>query len=219
MKNDYLHTINLKETNELLVSLRTFAEKNNVPIITEAGIKFLNQVIKLRDAKKVLEIGTAIGYSAINMALNNEVTITTIERDKNMYEHALKNIDQAGLNNKINLLFEDALELDESKLGNFDVIFIDAAKAQSKNFFNKYKVLLNDGGVIVTDNLLFHGLVNTEVKSRDLRQLLRKIDDFNKFVVSAEGFDNYIYEIGDGMSLSIKRKWNHEDCSDTFQCI
>lgn len=206
MKNDYLHTINLKETNELLVSLRTFAEKNNVPIITEAGIKFLNQVIKLRDAKKVLEIGTAIGYSAINMALNNEVTITTIERDKNMYEHALKNIDQAGLNNKINLLFEDALELDESKLGNFDVIFIDAAKAQSKNFFNKYKVLLNDGGVIVTDNLLFHGLVNTEVKSRDLRQLLRKIDDFNKFVVSAEGFDNYIYEIGDGMSLSIKRK-------------
>ncbi len=206
MGNDYLQSINLKETNKLLVSLRMFAEKNNVPIITEDGIRFLNQIIRLREAKNVLEIGTAIGYSAINMVLNNDVVVTTIERDKIMYEQALENIKEAGLDNKINILFQDALEINESKLGNFDVIFIDAAKAQSKNFFNKYKILLNEGGVIVTDNLLFHGLVNTEVESRDLRQLLRKIHDFNKFIVKAEGFDNYIYEIGDGMSLSIKRK-------------
>ena len=139
------------------------------------------------------------------MALKNNVTITTIERDKSMYNLANNNIEKANLQNKITSLFEDALEVDETLLGEFDMIFIDAAKAQSINFFNKYKKLLSTKGIIVTDNLLFHGLVNEEVKTANLRQLLRKIDNFNKFVVEQEDFDTYIYEIGDGMSLSIKK--------------
>jgi predicted O-methyltransferase YrrM len=205
MANEYLDTINKKETNQLLVSLRSFALENKVPIITVDGIHFLNHVIELKNAKRILEIGSAIGYSAINMAFKTNCDVVTIERDKSMYNLAKKNIEKAGLENKITILFEDALETDESLLGEFDLIFIDAAKAQSVNFFNKYKKLLTDKAVIVTDNLLFHGLVNQEVRDRNLRQLLRKIDNFNKFVVEQEDFTTYIYDIGDGMSLSIKK--------------
>ena len=206
MENEYLKSINIEETNSLLVSLKMYALKNNVPIITDEGINFINQIISLSKVKNILEIGTAIGYSAINMALKNDVLITTIEKNEKMYHLASNNIKEASLEVKITLINEDALEVDESLIGPFDLIFIDAAKAQSINFFNKYKSCLKDEGIIVTDNLLFHDLVNQKVDGRDLRQLLRKIDNFNKFVVLQEDFHTYLYQIGDGMSLSIKRK-------------
>lgn len=206
MSNPYLQTINKKETNELLVSFAQFAEENKVPIITYEGINFLTQVIKLRNIKNVLEIGTAIGYSSIAMALKTGVNITTIERDDEMYQLALSNVSKAKLEDKIRLIKEDALEVDETRLGTFDMIFIDAAKAQSINFFEKYETILNDGGVIITDNLLFHGLVDQTVKDRNLRQLLFKIDRFNKYVVDKQGYDTFIYNLGDGMSLSIKQE-------------
>jgi len=212
----YLSNINVKETNEILVSLSTFASENNVPIITKEGIRFLNQIISISKSKRILEIGTAIGYSSINMALNNNVEIVTIERNEEMYSIANDNIKIAGLDSKIKIIHNDALEVDELKLGKFDLIFIDAAKAQSIKFFEKFKPLLNSKGIIVTDNLLFHGLVYGEVKERNLKQLVRKIDTFNKFIVTQEDFDTHIYAIGDGMSLSVKRKWLYENSSYTI---
>lgn len=205
MSRSYLKQINKKETNKLLVSLRAFAEEHKVPIITEEGIQFLIQVIKLRNIKSVLEIGTAIGYSSIAMAYHTDVFVTSIERDETMYNQAKKNVSEAGLNHKIDIILKDALEVDETTLNQVDLIFIDAAKAQSIKFFEKYESLLSNKGIIITDNLLFHGLVNQEVRDRNLRQLLRKIDHFNHWVVEKEGYDTYIYEIGDGMSVSIKR--------------
>lgn len=206
MVKEYLDNINNKETNSILVSLKSYAIDNNVPIITNDGISFINQLIKLKKVKTVLEIGTAIGYSSINMALNNDVSITSLERDTEMYNHAVSNIKLAKLQNKIIVINEDALDFDESKIGSFDLIFIDAAKAQSIKFFNKYKTCLNDEGLIITDNLIFHDLVVTPIKDRNLKQLVRKIDSFNKFVVEQVDFDTYIYSIGDGMSLSIKKE-------------
>ena len=206
MNSEYLTSINKKETNNLLVSLKMYALENNVPIITDEGINFINQIIKLSNVKRILEIGTAIGYSAISMALKNDVLITSIERDSKMYELAQKNVSKALLDTEIKLINADALEIDTTKIGIFDLIFIDAAKAQSINFFNKFKNHLNKGGIIVTDNLLFHDLIDQEAKTRNLRQLIRKIDNFNKFVVEQEDFDTYLYQLGDGMSLSIKRK-------------
>lgn len=204
MIQTYLKEINHKETNPKLVSLKLYAEENKVPIITDEGIHFIKQIIQIANIKNVLEIGTAIGYSSIQMALSG-CKVTTIERDQKMVTLARKNIEDAALNEHINVIFSDALEVDESTLGMFDLIFIDAAKSQSIHFFNKYKSCLNPKGLIITDNLLFHGLVVKTVEGRNLRQLTRKIDNFNHFVVSEEEFDTYIYGIGDGMSLSIKR--------------
>ncbi|AIO19517.1 Protein-L-isoaspartate O-methyltransferase [Candidatus Izimaplasma bacterium HR1] len=205
MPKAYLNNINKKETNPVLVSLRSYAEEFNVPVINEEGIKFINQVIKLKGIKTILEIGTAIGYSSINMALNNDVEITTIERDEGMFNIAKENIFDNNLENRITQIFNDALEVDESTLGSYDLIFIDAAKAQSIKFFDKYKKNLTKNGVIITDNLLFHELVVAEIRERNLKQLVAKIDRFNKFVVEQDDFDTYIYHLGDGMSLSIKK--------------
>ena len=137
MNEVYLQKMNQKETNETLVSLRTYALHNNVPIITYEGIQFLNQIIQLRDVKRVLEIGTAIGYSAINMVMNTTTDVVTIERDEAMYQQAKENIVKAGLTSRITQIHADALQVDESTLGMFDLIFIDAAKAQSIKFFEK----------------------------------------------------------------------------------
>lgn len=206
MIKEYLKNINNKETNTLLVSLKTYAIENNVPIITEVGINFIKQIMHIKDVKNVLEIGTAIGYSAISMTLSSNCKITTIERDKEMFDKAISNIQLASLEDRISVINEDALDVDESILGTFDLIFIDAAKAQSVKFFNKYKTILNNKGIIITDNLLFHDLVVTPIRDRNLKQLVRKIDTFNKFVVEQPDFDTYIYSIGDGMSLSIKKE-------------
>jgi predicted O-methyltransferase YrrM len=204
LSNPYLEQVNKKETNPLLVSFRAFAEANKVPIITYEGLQFLIQVIKLRNVKNVLEIGSAIGYSSISMALATNCKVTTIERDLSMVKLARENIIQANVDHLVTLIHQDALEIDETTLGTFDMIFIDAAKAQSIKFFEKFETCLSDKGVIVTDNLLFHDLVNQEVRDRNLRQLLTKIDRFNQYVANRQGYHTYIYNLGDGMSLSIK---------------
>jgi len=205
----YLEALNLKETNELLVSLRRFAELNDVPIIKEDGIRFIKQLITIANAKDILEIGTAIAYSAIEFAfLDDAINIITIERDPNMIHEAKKNIVKSHKSDQITLLQGDALEIDLRDDSRFDVIFIDAAKAQSIKFFEKYENYLKPGGIIITDNLLFHGLVENpdEVSSRNLKQLIRKIDTFNHYLMKRTDYDTAIYPIGDGISVSIKRK-------------
>ena len=134
------------------------------------------------------------------------VIVDTIEINENMYNLAKENVKKAKYEDKINIFFADALELDINLLKKYDLIFIDAAKAQYINFFNKYKVLLNDKGIIITDNLLFHGLVLEEnIESRNLRQLVNKIKKYNEWLMEQNDFDTTIYNIGDGVALSIKK--------------
>lgn len=117
-----------------ILEIKQYAKENNVPIITDEGIAFLLEQIKQYKVKEVLEIGTAIAYSSSLMALAG-VSVTTIERDLNMYNQALININDLGLNDKIKVIFKDALEaysLVEDK--KYDLIFIDAAKAQYEKF-------------------------------------------------------------------------------------
>ena len=169
-------------------------------------------LLKFINAKRVLEIGTAVGFSAINMALEAGVIVDTIEKDKKMYNNALKNVSDNKLENKINVYNYDALEFPISLIENnkYDLIFIDAAKAQYQKFFEKYESLLADGGIIVSDNLLFHGFVdaydeNIEIEgSRNLKALVRKIDRFNKWLLNNDEYDTTFLDIGDGIAISKK---------------
>lgn len=189
-----------------LEEMRRYAKENQVPIIMDDGLKFLVHLTKKVNPKKILEIGTAIGYSASLMALNSDATIYTIERDQKMEECAIKNINELGLNEKVNLIFKDALlAFDDVKEHKFDIIFIDAAKAQYTNFFNMYSPLLSDNGIIITDNMSFHGVTIDEAKTRALRGLIRKLNNYREFLLSHENFDTKIYEIGDGMAVSLKK--------------
>jgi len=202
---EYLDKLNKFDFNELDNELRLYAKENKVPIIQDEGLHFLRQIIMVKDCKRVLEIGTAIGYSAIQMAKLG-VEVDTIEINETMYNLAKENVKKAKLEDKINIFFNDALEIDLKLLKKYDLIFIDAAKAQYINFFLKFKELLNDKGIILTDNLLFHGLVLEEnIESRNLRQLVNKIKKYNEWLLEQEDFDTTIYNIGDGVALSIKK--------------
>jgi len=185
--------------------LEEYAEKNSIPIMQKEGIEFLTNFIKENNVKNILEIGTAIGYSAIKMCLvSNDIKVTTIERDEERYNLAVKNVKNFNLENQINLIYGDALEVEVN--GEYDLIFIDAAKAQSIKFFNKYEVLLKKGGYIITDNLNFHGLVNSnENMSRNLKQLVRKINNYIEFLKENDKYETMFYDIGDGISVSVKR--------------
>ena len=193
--------------NDLINNIKEYAVKNNVPIMTDEGINFLVDYIKKNNIKKILEVGTAIGYSAIMMCnIDKDITVTTIERDKARYEEAVKNVDLFNYNKRIDLIFGDALDVEI--FGKYDLIFIDAAKAQNIKFFEKYKVNLEDNGTIITDNMNFHGLTfmeDTSKLSRNLKQLVRKLNNYHEFLKNNEEFTTELYDIGDGVAIS-KRK-------------
>ena len=191
---------------EIINEIRTYAKENNVPIMLDDGIEYLTNYIIKNNVNSVLEIGTAIGYSAIMMALTNpSLSVTTIERDEKRYLEALKNIKKLNLENRITLIFNDALDVNIT--GKFDLIFIDAAKAQSIKFFEKFEKNLNPTGVIITDNIKFHGLVDKneeEIESRNLRALVRKVKEYITYLKENEHYETEFLELG--YCISINRK-------------
>lgn len=190
------------------LKLKSYAKENHVPIILDEGLSFLINIIKTKNAKNILEVGAAIGYSSINMAKRSNATVTTIERDDAMYSEAVKNIKDANLEDKIRLLHMDALEaFNEVKNDKFDLIFIDAAKAQYQKFFLTYESLLNPNGIIICDNMNFHMLKEQDQASlsRSVRGLVRKLANFEEWLLKNDNYETTIYDIGDGMSISIRK--------------
>lgn len=190
---------------DILKEIEKYAEEKNVPIMNKEGIAFLCELIKKYNVKSILEIGSAIGYSSIKMALlDKDIKVTTIERDEERYNEAVKNINNCNLNDQINIILGDALETEIT--GSYDMIFIDAAKSQNIKFFNKYKVLLNKKGIIVTDNMSFHGLVEEKerIRNKNLRQLVNKIKKYIVFLKENEEFNTVFYKEGDGVAVSEK---------------
>lgn len=185
--------------------LEQYAIENKIPIMQKDGILFLIDYIKKNNVKKILEIGSAIGYSSINMALiSKDINITTIERNEVMYKEALKNINDFNLEKQINVILGDALDVHIDK--KFDLIFIDGAKGKYIDFFKKYKNNLNSRGTIITDNINFHGLTNNidVIKTRRLRSLVRKINKYKNFLINNTEFDTIFIDIGDGIAVTKK---------------
>ena len=188
-----------------LEELEEYAKINNIPIMQKDGIEFLIDYIKKNNIKDILEIGTAIGYSSIKMALiDKNIKITTIEKDKDRYELAIKNIEEFNLNNQINVIFGDALEIEINR--KFDLIFIDAAKSQYIKFFEKFDKNLKVNGVVVSDNLSFHGLVEDDSKTnnRNTKQLVKKIRKYIEYLKNNKNYNTTFYTLGDGVAVSIK---------------
>ena len=187
--------------------IKKYAYKKNVPIIQDGGINFIIEYIKKNKVKRILEIGTAIGYSSIRFAsVDENIFITTIERDDLMYKEATKNIEKLNFKNRINVIHGDALEIEIK--GKYDLIFIDDEKSQYIKFFEKYKYNLNENGSIITDNLSFHGLVDDDSKTnnRNTKQLVKKIRNYIEFLNNNNEFDTEFYKIGDGISVSKFKK-------------
>lgn len=191
----------------MLKEIENYAKENKIPIMLPDGIEFICKYIEKNNINTILEIGTAIGYSAIKMALiNSNITITTIERDQKRYNEANKNIQKFNLNTRITTILDDAsnVELSDSK---YDLIFIDASKGHSIDFFNKFKSNLNKNGTIITDNLSFHGLVEDEslAITKNQKGLVKRIKKFINFLDTNEEFTTKYINVGDKISIS-KRK-------------
>ena len=191
-----------------ILEMEQYAIDNNVPIIEKKSIAFIMKYIKEHNVKNILELGSAIGYSAILMASSSQdAFVTTIERDENRYMECLKNVKKCGMEKKINVVYQDALELNLSEDLKYDLIFIDAAKGQYIKFFEKYKHFLIENGTIITDNINFHGYVGNSSKldKGNLKSLVEKIEGYITFLKENTEFDTKFYDIGDGLSVSVKK--------------
>lgn len=200
----------VKDTKNIYSGIREikrYAVEENVPIMQDETMEFITDYLVKKDVTKILEIGTAIGYSAIMMALSSPlVSIVTIEKDKDRYMEALKNIKKMGLEDRITLIFNDALEVKLKE--KFDLIIIDAAKSKNLEFFKSFEKNLEVNGSIITDNLSFHGYVKKDLKdiaSRNVRGLVKKIRFYIDFLDSNIKYKTKYYDLGDGISVSERR--------------
>lgn len=204
---EYLRGL-IPNRSEDLLKLENFAKENGVPIIQKEAAKFLEFMISMKAPKKILELGTAIGYSAILMSktLNNKCRITTIERDENMINLAKKNIESFNLQDKIEIKEGECLEVLEKLDDKYDVIFMDAGKGHYNHFLPHCLRLLNDEGIIIADNVLFRGMVASDdlVKRRKIT-IVKRMRTYLDMVSNDENLITTVIPMGDGIALTKRR--------------
>lgn len=191
----------------MIKEIKEEALKKRVPIIKDEGLAFLLETIETNDYKEILELGTAVAYSAINMAnLNPQIHVDTIEKNEDMYKQAQINIKAENKENQITSYFMPIEEFETEK--KYDLIFVDAAKAQYEKYMEKFIKNLKDDGLMVFDNMIFHDMVYhiDEIKNRNTRSLVKKIVAFKDKVSNDPRFDIIKYDhIGDGIMVLSKK--------------
>lgn len=199
-----------------MVRVKSFDEleqdalKRNIPVMQKEGILFLISKLNEMQASSCLEIGSAIGYSSMMMVTHVEgLKVDTIELNDERYNEAITHIQERHLENYISIFHDDALTFDTNDLvyAPYDCLFIDAAKAQYQKFFEKYVPFVKEKGIIIVDNLDFHGMIFDidHIKNRNTKQLVKKIKRFKDWIFNHDDYDVEYYQIGDGICV-IKRK-------------
>lgn len=204
---------------EKLEELRHFAEEHRVPIILKDTESLLVGLFKIKKPVRILEIGTAIGYSACCFADCCGCNVTTIEADKNMYEIAKSNIKNLGFEDKVEVLFGDARDILEEfndkniRLAEdfgkekilFDVVFIDAAKSHYKAFWDLALPLCGEDAMIVCDNVLMKGMTASDEydPKRKYKTSIRKMREFIRYINNLDYADTCVLPVGDGVSISV----------------
>lgn len=184
--------------------IEIYAKENYVPIARKQTIEFILNLMKERNYTRFLEIGTAIGYTSINVALlNKNINVVTIEHDSKRAEIAKKNFIEFGVNEQINMIEDDAVTITIND--KFDLIFIDASKKRNDYFLDKFSPNLNEGGMIIIDNMKLEDFwVNAKKEKKE--KFHRMNEEFKKNLLNRKEFDVQILEdIGDGIAL-IKKK-------------
>ena len=195
----------LPESKGILKELEKYAEENAVPVIYPEVKYLLDVLCKMTKPKRILEIGTAIGYSAIVMskALCDNVCITTVEVDPDMAKQARQNFEKSG-NDNIRIIEDDGITVLDSLSSKFDLIFIDAAKGYYNEFLERCLTLINDGGVIICDNVLYKGMTATDELLLRHRQktIVVRMREFLDKICNHKNLTTSIIPIGDGVSVS-----------------
>ena len=203
----YLESL-IPKRSELLMEIEAYAHVHNIPIMELVGIEAFIHILKIHQPKRILEIGTAIGYSALRFAeALPEATIVTIERDATRLDKACEFIERSGYKSRIKVIAGDALDVvsDIEQMDAFDALFIDAAKGQYQRFFALYEPMVTNGGMIISDNVLFRGLVAEESQETRLKGIARKLSRYNEWLMQQNQYETAILPVGDGVALSIKK--------------
>ncbi|WP_455104779.1 O-methyltransferase [Peptostreptococcus sp.] len=197
----------LKPSQGLLRDLELYAEENSVPIIHKEVADLLRVILKLKRPKKILELGCAIGYSSLFFAdvLDGDVEIVTTERNPIMLDRAQDNIKKAGMEDRIKILVGDAEETLKDLEGTFDMIFIDAAKGHYKMFFDMLIGKLNHGGIVISDNILYKGMIaSDDYVVRRKKTIVKRMRTYLDYICDLEGISTSLIPIGDGLAISYK---------------
>lgn len=194
----------MKKSEGLLAEIESYAKEHEVPIAQPETIRLIENMLLFSGAKRVLEIGAAIGYSSIIMA-SSGAHVTTIERDENVFEALFSNIKKAGYENQIDVHCGDALEILEGIDGEFDFIFVDAAKGQYLEFLPHCMRLLKKGGIIFSDNILYKGMVATdELYQRRKVTIIKRLRKYLDTICNMPELNTVIVPVGDGAAISYK---------------
>jgi predicted O-methyltransferase YrrM len=194
------------ESDPLILEMEEYAKEHIVPILPWLSAEFLEQLVRVSNPKRVLEIGTAIAYSTIRIARNlkKKSVVHTIEKSGDNAEIAKENIQKSGFEEKINLLLGDALSIMPQLKKKYDFIFLDADKEDYKRLFDYSLVLLKKGGIIFIDNLLWHGCAASKRVPQKYKTSTKYIRDFNTIFKSQENLKTTILPVGDGIGIGVK---------------
>ena len=186
------------------VDLRKYAIDNDVPIMNSQTKELIISILQISKPKKILEIGTAIGYSSLCFKKYTGADITTIELDTTTAEIARKNFEKYNVN--VNLINDDAMKALRNIDQGFDFVFIDANKSRYLDYFKITSKLLNKGGIIIADNVLFRGEVcNDDIMEKRKNTLVKRLRNFLAYITDLENFTTSVIPIGDGLTLSVRR--------------
>ena len=192
----------------ILAELEEYAEKNSIPIVQPETAKLLEVITAMKRPERILEVGCAIGYSAILMAeyLSENGSITTLEGDAEMTGLARKNIEKAGLSDKITVINNDAKEVLPTLTGEYDIIFLDGPKAHYIYMLNDCIRLLKSGGALIADNILYKGMTADEehVVRRKIT-IVKRLRHFVSAQMQRGELETVILPLGDGVTVSVKK--------------
>lgn len=195
---------------EELKKIKEKALEDHIPIIMDDTLEVIEKYLKEKNVKRILEIGTAVGYSAIcfTKVLSEDGIIDTIERDEERVKQAKINIEKAKVKDKINIYEGDAVEILPTLNEKYDVVFIDAAKGKYPFFLKEALRMIKENGVIFADNILYKGYVMSDYNKHKQRTAVRNLREYIKEVSENPNLDTEILEVGDGLAISKLKWWN-----------
>ncbi len=190
--------------NNKIEQIRIKARENYVPILQDVSLEFIEKILEERKPKTILEVGTAVGYSALCFSrhLSEGGKIITMELNEEMVKIAKENIKDNGMENVIEVVHSDAYEYMKTLDEKFDVVFIDAAKGQYMKYLDEAMRLTKSGSIIIADNVLFKGRVLGEYNEHKHRTAVNRLREYLKRIEEDERLDSSIYDIGDGIAVS-----------------
>ena len=194
------------EKEEILFNIKEEALKNHVPIIEDDSLEYIINILKDKKPNKILEIGTAVGYSAINFSqylVGENSKVITIEIKDKMYEKALENISLMGLQDKIEIINADATKYLKEINEQFDIIFIDAAKGQYLVFLEEAIRLCKIGGIIIADNMLYRGRTLSDYNEHKHRTATNRLREYLVQMKEDKRLNSTLIKVGDGLAISI----------------